>query len=196
MSRRRNADMCSAKPGQIMPAPQICSSRAVAARAAPRAVAVPRTARPALAAQQLPDDGPRGRRRQALPQLFALQRNRRASRNSSAVADFSDVRLFHAEHMALMNRPETRGGRGLVSLCNHASTLDDPALWGMLRLSTLASKHNRWCVACPSRVGHVTCAGRTLAADNICFTRPHHAWFFAHGQGIPVHRGAGVNQPV
>ena len=98
--------------------------------------------------------------------------------------------------MDLMDRPATRGGRGLVSVCNHASTLDDPGLWGLLRLSTIASRHNRWSVAALIFIQLIDGTGRTMAADNICFTKPHHTWFFSHGQGLPVHRGAGVYQPV
>ncbi|KAK8732925.1 hypothetical protein OTU49_006659 [Cherax quadricarinatus] len=74
------------------------------------------------------------------------------------------------------NRPE---GVPLVTVSNHYSCIDDPALWGLLRWRDLWSAHTmRW----------------SPAAHDIAFTRQFYSWFFSHGKCIPIIRGLGVYQ--
>lgn len=67
-------------------------------------------------------------------------------------------------------------GSSLITVLNHASTLDDPLIWGTLP-TRFFTKPNlvRW----------------TLAAKEIIFLNPFFNAFFAAGQTIPVIRGAG-----
>ncbi|KAI7906096.1 acyltransferase-domain-containing protein, partial [Cokeromyces recurvatus] len=70
--------------------------------------------------------------------------------------------------------------KGIVTVSNHESVLDDPLLWGVLPIKTLFSIQNmRW----------------TLGAADICFTSIFKSFFFALGQTIPTIRGAGIYQP-
>merc|ERR1711862_693866 len=70
----------------------------------------------------------------------------------------------------------------IVTVCNHTSCLDDPILWG----ATLDWNHifkncmhlMRW----------------SMAASDVCFTKPSHAKFFAVARGVPAVRGDGVYQ--
>ncbi|KAK4169304.1 putative lysophosphatidylcholine acyltransferase [Cladorrhinum sp. PSN259] len=81
--------------------------------------------------------------------------------------------------------PEKRQ-RGLLTVSNHVSVLDDPVVWGVLPLSYAFNPNNlRW----------------TLGAHDICFKNQLFATFFTHGQVLPCHRSkhsqhAGMFQPA
>ncbi|KAL2016287.1 hypothetical protein VTK56DRAFT_3915 [Thermocarpiscus australiensis] len=63
--------------------------------------------------------------------------------------------------------------RGLLTVSNHISVLDDPLVWGLLPLSYAFDPSNlRW----------------TLGAHDICFKNKLFASFFTHGQVLPCHR--------
>jgi monolysocardiolipin acyltransferase len=65
--------------------------------------------------------------------------------------------------------------RGLVTVSNHISVLDDPLIWGVLPLSFTAVygyMNHRW----------------TLASHDICFKGPLRSHFFTLGQTLPIHR--------
>lgn len=70
-------------------------------------------------------------------------------------------------------------GRSLITVCNHASTADDPLLFGLLPFRVL-------CRPSMMRWG--------LGASDILFTKKSHGTFFALGKVIPIVRGEGVYQ--
>ncbi|EIW69692.1 hypothetical protein TREMEDRAFT_68819 [Tremella mesenterica DSM 1558] len=78
--------------------------------------------------------------------------------------------------------------RGLVTVCNHNSVLDDPGMWALMPLSNYfplsspkwTSQHTRW----------------TLGASDIMFTNSFFSKFFTLGQVIETYRGGGVFQPA
>ena len=73
-------------------------------------------------------------------------------------------------------------GVPLITACNHASMLDDPALIAtMLDFRVIKnSRLVRW----------------TLAAREICFTNSVFSYFLSLGKVVPVIRGDGVYQPA
>lgn len=65
--------------------------------------------------------------------------------------------------------------KGLVTVSNHISVIDDPLLWGVLPLSFTAVygyMNHRW----------------TLGSHDICFKGPIRSHFFSLGQTLPTHR--------
>ncbi|EDO40279.1 predicted protein [Nematostella vectensis] len=67
----------------------------------------------------------------------------------------------------------------LVTVSNHHSCLDDPMLWGMMKMRILLDNRKiRW----------------TLGAKELLFSKPFHSFFFSRGKIIPIMRGEGVYQ--
>ncbi|KAL2270291.1 hypothetical protein VTJ83DRAFT_2475 [Remersonia thermophila] len=70
-------------------------------------------------------------------------------------------------------RDPAKRQRGLLTVSNHISILDDPVVWGILPFRYMIDPSNlRW----------------TLGAADICFTNRFIAGFFSHGQVLPCHR--------
>jgi 1-acyl-sn-glycerol-3-phosphate acyltransferase len=72
-----------------------------------------------------------------------------------------------------------RDGRPLITVSNHDSTLDDPASWGVLPVSSFLPGVCRW----------------VMCAEELTFYTAPIARYFGWGQGIPTYRGRGVHQP-
>ncbi|KAJ3734422.1 acyltransferase-domain-containing protein [Lentinula guzmanii] len=72
--------------------------------------------------------------------------------------------------------------RGIVTISNHISTLDDPVTWGILPVKYYlrSSRFTRW----------------TLGASDIMFTNRVFSSFFRHGQVLETFRGKGIYQPA
>ncbi|KAI0123849.1 tafazzin [Xylariales sp. AK1849] len=63
--------------------------------------------------------------------------------------------------------------RGLITVCNHVSVMDDPLTWGVLPLRYTSNPTNlRW----------------SLGAHDICFKNKAMSTFFSLGQVLPTHR--------
>lgn len=78
--------------------------------------------------------------------------------------------------------------RGLLTVSNHISVIDDPLMWGVLPISFTALygyMNHRW----------------TLGSHDICFNGAFRSLFFTLGQTLPTHRYAhsrfgGIFQPT
>ncbi|KAA1470850.1 hypothetical protein DENSPDRAFT_775253 [Dentipellis sp. KUC8613] len=83
--------------------------------------------------------------------------------------------------MNALNDKERALGRGVVTVSNHISTLDDPLTWGVLPARTYwNTRMTRW----------------SLGAADIIFTNPVFAAFFRNGQVLKTVRGDGIYQPA
>lgn len=69
-------------------------------------------------------------------------------------------------------------GIPLITVSNHMSTLDDPAMWGFKGFPIFDTKLARW----------------VLAAEDICFRNPLYSYVFRTGKCIPITRGGGIYQ--
>ncbi|KAG7096684.1 hypothetical protein E1B28_004098 [Marasmius oreades] len=94
----------------------------------------------------------------------------------------ASVSVSGLHHLSEALESEHRNhGRGIVTVCNHISTLDDPVTWGILPARYyLKSRFTRW----------------TLGASDIMFTNPVFSAFFRKGQVIETFRGKGIYQPA
>ncbi|KAK7250742.1 hypothetical protein RIF29_33378 [Crotalaria pallida] len=69
-------------------------------------------------------------------------------------------------------------GVPLITVSNHMSTLDDPAMWGFKGFPIFDTKLARW----------------VLAAEDICFKNALYSYIFRVGKCIPITRGGGIYQ--
>ena len=67
--------------------------------------------------------------------------------------------------------PQSRT-RGLITVSNHISVLDDPLIWGVLPLRYMQPCSLRW----------------SLGSYDICFKNRFDSTFFTLGQVLPTHR--------
>ncbi|WVZ24588.1 hypothetical protein V8G54_003132 [Vigna mungo] len=66
----------------------------------------------------------------------------------------------------------------LITVSNHMSTLDDPAMWGFKGFPIFDTQSARW----------------VLAAEDICFRNALYSYIFRVGKCIPITRGGGIYQ--
>ncbi|KAF8603296.1 acyltransferase-domain-containing protein [Ceratobasidium sp. AG-I] len=94
----------------------------------------------------------------------------------------SGVTINGLQHLLTALDETNRNGRGIITVSNHISVVDDPLVWGALPAGKciLTPRNMRW----------------TLGASDIMFTNPVYGWFFRNGQVIETVRGAGVHQPA
>ncbi|KPI39316.1 Lysophosphatidylcholine acyltransferase [Cyphellophora attinorum] len=90
----------------------------------------------------------------------------------------TEVHGFPAFYELLRSRDDpTKRERGLLTVSNHVSVMDDPIIWGTLPLSGHrfgAPQRIRW----------------GFGSHDICFTAAFRSQFFTLGQVLPTHRSA------
>ncbi|TDL20409.1 acyltransferase-domain-containing protein [Rickenella mellea] len=94
----------------------------------------------------------------------------------------SSVTVTGLHHLlAALDSKDRRNGKGLVTVGNHISVLDDPLAWGILPVRTYLHSHTtRW----------------ALGASDIMFINPVLSAFFRKGQVLETFRGKGIYQPA
>lgn len=104
-----------------------------------------------------------------------------------AILDYANVTTAtgRARFESLISDRDRANGEGLVTVCNHASTFDDPGV-----LSSLIP----WSffMGEPSHAG----VRWTLCADEICAKNKMREAFFLCGKALAIKRGGGIEQPA
>lgn len=85
-------------------------------------------------------------------------------------------------HRVVLGRPP---GQGLITVSNHTSTTDDPAVIAAMLPWSAFSAHR-----------HLRSVRWSLCAREICFKNTLLRHFFLNGQTLPIERGQGTGQPI
>ncbi|CAE6471050.1 unnamed protein product [Rhizoctonia solani] len=94
----------------------------------------------------------------------------------------ASVKVHGLRHLLTALDEVGRKDRGIITVANHISVIDDPVVWGTLPV--------RQCIVNPRNMRW------TMGASDIMFTNAFYNWFFRNGQVIETVRGAGVHQPA
>ncbi|KAJ1303825.1 hypothetical protein OPQ81_008247 [Rhizoctonia solani] len=94
----------------------------------------------------------------------------------------ASVKIYGLQRLLTALDEAGRKDRGIITVANHISVVDDPVVWGALPAGRciLNPRNMRW----------------TLGASDIMFTNPIYNCFFRNGQVLETVRGAGVHQPA
>ncbi|KAK9493757.1 hypothetical protein V1508DRAFT_414967 [Lipomyces doorenjongii] len=93
---------------------------------------------------------------------------------------FHNVNAYGVDQFVQVLERAKKEGRGVLTVSNHISVVDDPVMWGLLPIRKMFNPtHLRW----------------GLGAENICFTTKFTSNFFSMGQVLATARfGTGVYQ--
>ncbi|KAK9328662.1 hypothetical protein V1520DRAFT_345499 [Lipomyces starkeyi] len=93
---------------------------------------------------------------------------------------FHNVNAYGVDQFVQVLERAKKEGRGVLTVSNHISVIDDPVMWGLLPIRMMFNPtHLRW----------------GLGAENICFTTKFTSNFFSMGQVLATWRfGTGVYQ--
>ncbi|KAI6700302.1 hypothetical protein NL676_014626 [Syzygium grande] len=97
---------------------------------------------------------------------------------AKAVASLLNTTTVHNADTLLRLARHRPPGVPLLTVSNHMSTLDDPAMWGFKGFPSTDATKARW----------------VLAAEDICFKNAVLSYFFRLGKCIPITRGGGIFQ--
>lgn len=120
--------------------------------------------------------------------MLALSKKRVVWKDIVTGISATGARLMMAPTKKVVRNQETLQNciynrtRPLITICNHASTVDDPFVWSAILPWKTLWNHNslRW----------------SLGAQELMFTNRYDSFFFGiAGKGIPIDRNRGLSQP-
>lgn len=112
--------------------------------------------------------------------LRALSLNMQCAASFIALRLWNDLRIYHHDRWLAALAPNRPSNQSLLSVSNHASTIDDPTLLAALTpravMTDVHAARWGWC------------------AREMCFKHPILSWCTLHGKIVPIVRGLGLHQ--